>query len=764
MDTQLEYMKMNKRLAFGSAACFRLTVVFACFWCCSIALRAEEQVTLPLWARGYAVLPEPQKVKIGDQDFQLDESWVVLISGGANREDIAVRVLRDSLRKEFDLNLVFASSSNPATEKVLELAIRPETVATDKKEEISRQAYVLETNPARVKITGNAGPGLLYGVSTLIQLLRSKSAKQCLLPQVIIEDWPDLELREIHWDSQYHQDRFETLKDYIDRAAIYKVNGIGFSLKDKLAYERHPLLGAPGAFTKIQIKDLFSYARERYIELTPMIQAPSHMSYVLKHPQFAHLREDITNNFQICTSKPESWDLIFDLFEEAIEATPGGRFFHVGTDESWFYGTGADCPCAEKVKKVGKSGLFVEFVNKTAEFLEKRGREMRIWAEFPLKAVDVPKLPSSIIDAVVNASYLDGEGGLEIEREHGIRGMIYASIHGGGAFFSDYPKTVRGAYETISLSEARKNNLLGTFIAAWDESGPHNEIFWLGWVGGTSYGWKAGAPDPEILIPQFMVLFYGPESGSMQEAYNLLARVSKFWSSSWDRVPSLRELNYGGSYGPRKSPLKDASIDLPRLPDPATLYNHPYWKQHYQEVLAALEEEKAAASQLLALLEENLGKAERNVYNLEVMQANARYLNHNLSLLETLSQIEDTLSEASNKRERHQYAEAVQQLLAAEEQAERICRERESSYASLKAVWEKSQYPKGRSVDGRDFVHIESNTWSGGGNRTPDLSYLVRRERRLNLEKWIFDLKSIRQGFALQHQFEIPLELLYPPD
>jgi hypothetical protein len=167
---------------------------------------------------------------------------------------------------------------------------------------------------------------------------------------------------------------------------------------------------------------------------------------------------------------------------------------------------------------------------------------------------------------------------------------------------------------------------------------------------------------------------------------------------------------------------------------------------------------------LLGILEENLKTAERNRYNLEVLQANAGFLNHNLNLFSTLASIEDTLSEASKMREEHRYADAIRKLRAAEKQAEGICRERELLYAALKNVWEKSQYPKGRSVGGKEFVHIESNTWSGSGNRTPDLSFLVRRERRLSLEKWMYDLKSIRQTFALQHQFEIPLELLYPPD
>ena len=323
---------------------------------------------------------------------------------------------------------------------------------------------------------------------------------------------------------------------------------------------------------------------------------------------------------------------------------------------------------------------------------------------------------------------------------------------------------MKEACKTISFDQARKNDLLGTFVAAWDESGPHNEIFWLGWVAGTSYGWKTGAPDPETLIPEFMTLFYGAQSEDMPEVYELLSRASKFWSSSWDRVPSLRELNYGGSYGPRKSALKNASIDLPRLPDPETLYNHPYWKRHYQKTLAELESEKTASDRLLRLLEGNLKKCERNQYNLEVLQANAIYLRHNLDLFETLAQIEDMLSESSKMREEHRYADALKQLVAVEDTAERICRERERSYAALKRVWERSQYPKGRSTDMKRYVHIESDTWSGGGNRTPDLSYLVRRERLLNLERWTLDLKGIRQSFALQHQFEVPVEILYPQD
>ena len=307
----------------------------------------------------------------------------------------------------------------------------------------------------------------------------------------------------------------------------------------------------------------------------------------------------------------------------------------------------------------------------------------------------------------------------------------------------------------------RKNDIIGTFIAAWDESAPHNEIFWLGWTAGTSYGWNSKAPLPDILVPKFMKLFYGPEVVNMQEVYRLMSNGARFWSSSWGRIPTLKKLNYGGSYGPRPSPRKEPYIELPNLPDSETLYNHPFWKNHYKKNLEELEKQKNTNNYLLDLLNENHNSVSRNKYNVEVMLANAKYFRHNIDLLETLSLIEDTLSAASRMREYHRYEEAINYLKDAEQLAENICKDREETYENLKKVWEKSQYPKGRTVDGKKFVHIESNTWSGGGNRTPDLSHLVRRERRLNLEKWIYDLKAIRHTFTLKHQFDVPDELLY---
>lgn len=120
-----------------------------------------------------------------------------------------------------------------------------------------------------VKIYANAEAGLFYGVQTLLQLLRPLNDGSFNLPEGMITDWPDLNLRFIHWDTKHHQDRLETLKHYLDWAAFFKVNAVVFEIYDKYEFPRHPIIGAPGAFTKAEMQELTSYALDRFIPVIP---------------------------------------------------------------------------------------------------------------------------------------------------------------------------------------------------------------------------------------------------------------------------------------------------------------------------------------------------------------------------------------------------------------------------------------------------------------------------------------------------------------
>ena len=705
-----------------------------------------------LWDLGYALLPEPQKIELKDDKVSFGSDWKLELLTGVNEQHIAVRTLINRLNKEFGINL-----SEKTNGKTIQLEIRPGIAAKGEKEALARQGYILETKSDKILIAGNDNPGIFYGVQTLLQLLSSKS--EHTLPVCRIEDWPELELRIIHWCEKHHQSKMETLKRYIDQAAEYKINAIGWQIEDKFAYKRHPVIGAPGAFTKEQVQEIDKYARERYVELIPLVDCPAHIAYVLKHPEFAHLREDINNNYMMCPYNEDGWKLLYDMFDEITEAF-GGKYFHVSTDEAYFLGDGIECGCADKLKQKGKSGIFVDFMNRATKYLEGKGKQVMFWGEWPLEVKDIPKLPSTIIDAVAGDESLERKGELETERKHGMRVLIYVSIHGGG-LFANYFQRVNGVFKDISSGEVRKNDVLGTFVAGWDDSGPHDEVFWLGWVAGTSYAWNGETPLPEKLISQFMKLFYGINATNMEEVYKLMDNGHRFWSGSWTSVPSTLVPIYGYSEGkyPIPRPRRLQSLELPNLPDVETLYNHPFWKNHYGKNLENLRNEKEANALLIKLLNDNLNKVSKNKYNIEIILSLAQLFRHNINLLETLNMIEDTLSSAA--RNYLDYNNAVSCLNTAIKLAEDMCKEREESYNQLKNIWEVSRYPKGRIVNGRKFVHILDDTKNHTGDLTPDLSYIVMRERDLNLEKWIYDLKSIRHTFVRKYKFEIPEEFLH---
>ena len=87
------------------------------------------------------------------------------------------------------------------------------------------------------------------------------------------------------------------------------MNAIGFEIEDKYEFPRHPVIGAPGAFSKSEMQDLTRYALARHVQLVPQIQAPAHMAYVLKHEEFRHLRAD-GSNYQASMCDEEAISLI----------------------------------------------------------------------------------------------------------------------------------------------------------------------------------------------------------------------------------------------------------------------------------------------------------------------------------------------------------------------------------------------------------------------------------------------------------------------
>ncbi|MCL6505676.1 MAG: beta-N-acetylhexosaminidase [Bryobacteraceae bacterium] len=721
-----------------------------------VALRvpAGAQPPTELWLRGYSVIPAPQRVQLTGGDVVVDATWR-LDAGKLGPQHVAVRSLLSDLKHFHGLEL----QAGAAERNVIRLAVAPATVKTGTEAGVERQGYRLRVRAEAVEVTGNADPGVFYGVQTLIQLLKRDGAGRLRLPEGVIEDWPRLELRFLHWDTKHHQDRMETLKRYLDWAARFKVNMIGFELEDKFEYPTHPVIGAPGAFTTAQLQEIVNYGLERFIQVVPQIQAPAHMAYVLKHPEFAELRAD-GNNYQSNWCDPRTYDLIFSLYDDVIRATQGVEYLFVSTDEVYY--AGIDPRCGKPYNEENRSLAWVEFVRRAHEHLKKRGRKMLVWAEYPLLPHHVKLLPPDIIDGVIGE-----EEYLEWENKSGMRQLGYVSMQGAERLFPDHLSLERAgrvslgrlesAYEYLARGRYWRGKPIGVFGAAWDDSGLHNETFWLGWSAVAQWGWNPGTASPAQHAAEFMRIYYGPCVEDMVEIYRMMQAQARAWERTWDRVVSrVRGPGYGNSYGKgigtTRYDLTLTAPGLPRLPD---LTVEPVVREKYRAFLEEARQRMLENDRLIHALQTNLGKAERNHYNLEVLLSLARFIGHKWRLLDRMAQAEEALELARESASKNKPAEAVGHLVTAHNLVERVHHQGEQIFAELTAVYEKSRLPKGQSVGGRKFVHILDDTKDHWADRTPDLGFMMAPERSIGLEHWLKDLAQVIHTYAREHNVAV---------
>ncbi len=708
----------------------------------------------------FDVIPAPQRASLAGGKLAIGSDWRVSLSG-IPEGDIAPRTLIQDFRDFHGVSLGLGEA--PA--RTIRLSVEAGAVKTGAAAESERQAYRLRIEPERIEIAGNAAPGLFYGVQTLVQLARREDDGRLAVPLGVIEDWPALPLRFLHWDAQQHQDRIETLKRYIDWTARFKANMIAFQLEDKFEFPSHPVIGAPGAYTSAEMQELTDYALERHIQIVPMIQAPAHFSWALKHPEFADLRSD-GNNYAANTCDPRALEFIFSLYDDIMNATRGVHYFFVSTDEIYY--AGIDPRCGRPYTPENRSLAWVEFVQKAHEHVvKKHGRTMLIWGEYPLLPQHVKLLPPDIIDGVsMEPEYLPEQ------KRIGMRNLFYVWTQGVELHFPDYfgwvgekgwrQGNLARIHEQIARGRHWQGNPVGVFGANWDASGPHNETFWLGWSGAAQWGWNPGTVTPERHAADFFRLYYGPRVEGMAHIYALLQQQARAWERSWDQVPSrVRGPAYGNSRGKGiGTQRRDMTLyppPLPRLPDLRVVS---VLRVKYRDYFAEARRRMPENEMLQVMLATNLGRADRNRYNLEVLLANTKFIERHWRLLMAMEEAERSLERARAAAAGRRPAEAVGHLLAAAEGIEPLVKERSRALAALTAVYEKSRYPRGQSVGGRVFVDVNDDSKDYWAQRRPDMSYLTAPEESIGLEDWIEGLREVIAQYARQHK--VPVKELEP--
>lgn len=671
-----------------------------------------------LYDNGIVIIPEPQIVNFNGEKTHIGNSIKINMSYEI-----------DPFIKNFlEMQIELSDKKGGIKECTLELLSENEFDGLTKN---SEQAYKLFLEGKKAIIKATTSEGLFNGVQTFLQLVQ----KNKFIPVGEITDWPELGWRAVHFDTKHHQDRFEYYRDIIPKLAQYKINAIVFEIEDKLAYVKHPQIGAPGAFTKQQMRELADLARKHYIDFVPLVQGLGHVRYIVKHPEYAHLRELPESTWQVCPLKEESFKLLFDMYDEAIEATGTSKYFHIGGDESYDL---AMCPdCKKKAEKVGKGGVYLIWLNKVASYLEKKGLSVIIWDDMVLQfgEENLKKLPKNVI--YMRWEYSSDQVKKTALFERGLQCMIAPATQCTTPMFPDYENRLQNiAYYTPS---GRDKGAMGSLCTAWDDSGLNMELFWLGFVASAEYSWSGDKPGLDEYRNKFIRIFYGANARDLSTVYNILSQSGDFWNNS-------RGKNFW-----RRS-TTNRPIQFPPLPD-SFIYFNGEWDNYISNQNNAYNmSSEAYRFKLLynsaeKILISNLATNVDNKLNLEIMLSVTRMMKLNADLLTTRYNVAKDFSAASQYADAGKFDMVSSKLDDAIKRLESLIAEQQTVKAYLLESWQKNQYPRDRSDLGNPMPYYVDRVRLHFAELSANYDYMFWIEDTIDLEKYRDDLKNVKRQF-----------------
>lgn len=493
---------------------------------------------------------------------------------------------------------------------------------------LNEEGYILNIFKNKISIIAKDEVGLFYAFITLDQLLEDSKDKNANLPMVSIKDYPLLKFRPIHLDVKHHMEKKSYYFNLIDHLAKQKINGIIVEFEDKLKYELRPEIGAPDAPSIDWWIEISEYANKRNIMINPLVQGLGHASFILKHEKNKHLRDVPDSDWAFNPLNSQTYDLQFDLYLDAIKATPYGKYLHVGGDE------------VHLLKREGKSELELNLIwlNKVCQFAEKHNRIPIFWDDMPLKHAGVyrPMFNSEIsmekVDEIweknelnlmqfiekfpKNAVYMrwnyqksDTYGNQKAMDWYMNNGLNVMGATAGQTRWTLMPQNQSNISQIKSFAiSSIEKNLEGLLLTLWDDDSPHFELYKRGIAAFSQYSWSGN----KTTIEEFKTIYrhrtYGPDFSNNEFAFiDKLEKPVSLWLNML-----LEEKVRRAAISKEENPLETFIIDLPDLE------NKGMWSKKYFNKIKNAKSSLLISKEVEETIDKLMENDSKNKYTLEV--------------------------------------------------------------------------------------------------------------------------------------------------
>jgi hypothetical protein len=258
------------------------------------------------------VIPEPKEMTFNKRDFLLTNKTQLVVSNTAEERDLlGARVFAAEVKYLYGIKLgiVRESQIKKSVGKILIGEMGRNLIATNvaKKRKLSipnkEEGYTIDVTSDKILVVGNDCIGSYYGMQTLLQLIKA-SADKISIQGCQINDYPSLKFRGAFLFTGKDAHPFH--KKLIDRIlARYKINQLVLGI-DYIKWKSAPEIAISSSMEQTDLKEEIQYAKEHFIDSSPMIQSLGHCQWMFSNKQNIDLAEDPYNPDAYCPSNPRT--------------------------------------------------------------------------------------------------------------------------------------------------------------------------------------------------------------------------------------------------------------------------------------------------------------------------------------------------------------------------------------------------------------------------------------------------------------------------
>ncbi|GBL87937.1 Hexosaminidase D [Araneus ventricosus] len=203
-------------------------------------------------------------------------------------------------------------------------------------------------------------------------------------------------LRLVHFDLKGAPPKITYFKSIFPLLKFAGANGILMEYEDTFPFWG-PLapIAAENAYKRKQIRYILELAKNHDLIVIPLIQTFGHLEFVLKLPEFKHLREVEDIPQSVCPTNNNTLAMVKMMVDQVMALHSDSRWLHIGCDEVYQLGQCSRC------SRYDRNSLFLAYVRKVAKYIrEKHNVTPIIWDDM-LRHVTVPEMNKYEIGSLV---------------------------------------------------------------------------------------------------------------------------------------------------------------------------------------------------------------------------------------------------------------------------------------------------------------------------------------------------------------------------